>query len=84
VLPVSIIRAIALMMVAGNVSETPVNLYQTIGCNNPEDSQLHIRRRENLKCHHNSHSSPDIVEGDAIKKQGICRLCTKHWEEYMC
>jgi hypothetical protein len=30
-------------------SETSVNLYETTGCNLPEDSYFHSRRRENLK-----------------------------------
>jgi hypothetical protein len=30
-------------------SETSVKFYQTTGRNNPEDSHLHTRRRENLK-----------------------------------
>jgi hypothetical protein len=41
----------ALMMEAANTSETPVNFYQTIRHNNPEDSHLRTRRRENLKSH---------------------------------
>jgi hypothetical protein len=40
---------IALMMEAESTSETLVNFYQTARCNNPEDSHLHTRRRENLK-----------------------------------
>jgi hypothetical protein len=31
--------------------ETLVKFYQTIRCNNPEDSHLHTRRPENLKFH---------------------------------
>jgi hypothetical protein len=38
-------------MEAGSNSETTVNFYQTTRRNNPEDSHLHTRRRENLKCH---------------------------------
>jgi hypothetical protein len=41
-------RAIALMMEAARTSETSVN-YQTTRRNNPEDSHLHNRRRENPK-----------------------------------
>jgi hypothetical protein len=41
----------ALMMEAASTSETSVNLYQTTRCNNPADSHLHTRRRENLKSH---------------------------------
>jgi hypothetical protein len=40
---------IALMMEAVSTSETLVNFYQTTRRNNPEDSHLHTRRRENLK-----------------------------------
>jgi hypothetical protein len=40
--------AIALMMEAASTS---VYFYQTTRRNNPEDSQLHTRRRENLKSH---------------------------------
>jgi hypothetical protein len=32
-------------------SETSVNFYQTARSNNPEDSHIHTRRRENLKYH---------------------------------
>jgi hypothetical protein len=52
----SIIRAIALIMEAASTSETSVNFYQTTLLNNPEDSHLHIRRRENLKSHSNEPS----------------------------
>jgi hypothetical protein len=38
------------MMDAANASETSVNFYQTTRHNNPEDSHLHIHRREKLKC----------------------------------
>jgi hypothetical protein len=30
-------------------SELSVNVYQTTGCNNPEESHLYTRRHENLK-----------------------------------
>jgi hypothetical protein len=42
---------IALMMEAASTSETSVNFCQTTRRNNPEDSHLHTRRRENLKFH---------------------------------
>jgi hypothetical protein len=42
---------IALMMAVASTSETSVNVYQTTWCNNPEDSHLHTRHRENLKSH---------------------------------
>jgi hypothetical protein len=38
-------------MVALSTSETQVNLYQTARRDNPEDSHVHTRRRENLKSH---------------------------------
>jgi hypothetical protein len=41
----------ALMMEAVSTSETSANVYQTTRRNNPEDSHLHTRRRENLKSH---------------------------------
>jgi hypothetical protein len=41
--------SIALIMETASISETSVNFYQTTQRNNPEDSDLHIRRRENLK-----------------------------------
>jgi hypothetical protein len=37
------------MMEATRTSETLVNFYQTARCYNPEDSNLHTHRRENLK-----------------------------------
>jgi hypothetical protein len=37
------------MMEAASTSETPVNFYQNTRCITPEDSHLHIHRRENLK-----------------------------------
>jgi hypothetical protein len=40
---------IAVMMEATSTSETSVNFYQTTRRNNPEDSHLHNRRRENLQ-----------------------------------
>jgi hypothetical protein len=52
VLAASTIRAIALMVEAGGTSETSVNLYQSKRHNNPEDSHLHTRCRENLKSEH--------------------------------
>jgi hypothetical protein len=37
-------------MMGANTSETSVNVYHTTRRNNPEDSHLHTRRHENLKC----------------------------------
>jgi receptor-type tyrosine-protein phosphatase gamma len=39
------------MMEVARTSETSVNFYQTTWRNNPEDSHLHTRRRENMKSH---------------------------------
>jgi hypothetical protein len=36
---------------AANTSETSVNFYHTTRRNIPEDSHLHTRCHENLKCH---------------------------------
>jgi hypothetical protein len=41
--------SIALMMEAARTSETLVNIYQITRCYNPEDSNLHTHRCENLK-----------------------------------
>jgi hypothetical protein len=38
-------------MEAASTSETSVKFYQTTRRNNPEDSHLQTRRRENLKSH---------------------------------
>jgi hypothetical protein len=46
-----IIMMISLMVQAVHTSETSVRFYQTTRCNNPEDSHIHIHRRENLKLH---------------------------------
>jgi predicted secreted protein len=43
--------SIALIMQAVHTSETSVNIYLTTRQYNPEDSELHNRRRENLKSH---------------------------------
>jgi hypothetical protein len=39
------------MIEAASISETLVNFYQIARRNNPEDSHLQTRRRENLKSH---------------------------------
>jgi hypothetical protein len=51
----------ALMMEAACASETSVNFYQTTRRKNPEDSHLHTRRRENLKCQNFSYFADHIV-----------------------
>jgi hypothetical protein len=45
----SIIKA--MRSLTASTSETPENFYQTTRRNNPEDSHLHTRHRENLKSH---------------------------------
>jgi hypothetical protein len=47
----TIIRAIALMMMAASTSEMLVKFCQTTQSNNPEDSHLHNHHYENLKSH---------------------------------
>jgi hypothetical protein len=42
---------VALVVEAASTYEMLVNFYQTTRRNKPEDSQLHTRRRENLKSH---------------------------------
>jgi hypothetical protein len=42
------------MMEAARTSETLANFYQTTRCYNPEDSNLHTHRRENLKSYKSS------------------------------
>jgi hypothetical protein len=39
----------SVMMAVVSSSETSVNIYQSTGCNSPEDSHLHTLRREKLK-----------------------------------
>jgi hypothetical protein len=46
-----VISVIALKMEEASISETSVNFYQSTWWSIPEDSQLHARRRENLKSH---------------------------------
>jgi hypothetical protein len=62
--------SITLMMETVSTSETYVNLYQATRRDIPNDSQLHIRCRENLKSH-------DLHLND--KLVGIKRLF--YWEE---
>jgi hypothetical protein len=51
VAPCSLDQGGALMMEVASTYETSVNFYQTTRRNNPEESHLHTRRRENLKYH---------------------------------
>jgi hypothetical protein len=48
-------------MEAASISETSVNFYQTTWRNNPEDSHLHARRRENLITHQTSEDIIDVT-----------------------
>jgi hypothetical protein len=55
---IELLKGTALMTEAPSTSETSVNFYHTTLRNNPEDSHLHTRRRENLKlsyCYHGNH-----------------------------
>jgi hypothetical protein len=56
-------------MDAASTSETSVNFYQTTRRNNPEDSHLHTRRRENLKSYQYTSVSSCLHQG------APCVLC---------
>jgi hypothetical protein len=49
--PAVFAASIRAIWVEASTSETSVNVYQNALRNNPEDSHLHTRRRENLKSH---------------------------------
>jgi hypothetical protein len=66
---------IALMMEAARTSETSVNFYQTARRNNPEDSCLHTRRRENLK----SHNVNCLYDSVFSRLHCVC-VCACVWE----
>jgi hypothetical protein len=51
---------IALMMEAARTSETSVDIQLRTRQYIPEDSELHTRRRENLKSHTSGHSSARV------------------------
>jgi hypothetical protein len=46
-----VLQIIALMMEAARTSETSIDIQLRTRQHIPEDSELHIRRRENLKSH---------------------------------
>jgi hypothetical protein len=52
---------------AVSISETSVNIYKTTQRNNPEVSNFHTRRRENLKSHKHVHDLMKKVKG-LVKK----------------
>jgi hypothetical protein len=84
-----------LMMETASTSETSANFHQTTRRNNPEDSNLHTRRRENLKSHSDylipSKMFSDFLQGsenwgygcrwkDNIKIDVIGNECeNEHW-----
>jgi hypothetical protein len=47
-----VVSLTALMMEEVSTSEASINFYQTTRRNIPEDSHLHIRRREDLTSYH--------------------------------
>jgi hypothetical protein len=52
---------IAMIMETPSTSETSVNFYQTTRRNNPENSHIHTRRRENFKSHNVQHCSESTI-----------------------
>jgi hypothetical protein len=73
---------IALMMEAASISETSVNFYQTTRRNNPEDSYLHTRRRENLKsCFSNGYSTYKLQDEDKLSTNSGTAVNTNNWGE---
>jgi hypothetical protein len=64
------------MMEAVRTSETLVNFYQTTRCYNPEDSNLHTHRRENLKSYHKLYTPETFLnpfkaeEGERSESRG--------------
>jgi hypothetical protein len=71
----------ALMMEAASTFQTSVNFYQTTRRNNPEDSHLHIRRREKPK------SQPVLKQtslGDKIKDNEMRKACSTHGKMRTC
>jgi hypothetical protein len=58
-------------MEAARTSETLVNFYQTTRCYNPEDSNLHTHRRENLKSY--LHSFYLCIKHFEVSSKGLLR-----------
>jgi hypothetical protein len=59
------------MMEAARTSETLVNFYQTTRCYNPEDSNLHIHRRENLKSYSKRQAQSVSYDDDVLIAEAI-------------
>jgi hypothetical protein len=67
-----IIRAmIALMMEAAITSETSVEIQLRTRQYNPEDSELHTRCRENLKCHIGLHCFISYENGELLRLETV-------------
>jgi hypothetical protein len=62
------------MMEAAKTSETLVNFYQTTRCYNPEDSNLHTHRRENLRSYRVKVDLPAEVVKMFVTTQTSIRL----------
>jgi hypothetical protein len=77
-----LLAMIALMMEAGNTSETSVFFYQTTRRNNPGDSHLHTRRRENLKSQQDDWHFICRATVDPVVP--YLRICKPHffWQEF--
>jgi hypothetical protein len=69
------------MMEAASTSETLVNFYQTTRRNNPEDSHLRTRRRENLKSHGRVKVHGNITESLNGKRESFQ---ISHLEKKVC
>jgi hypothetical protein len=64
----------ALMMEAASISETLINFYKNARRNNPKDSHLHTRRRENLKSRNNHMAWPTARSRTLLKKPAVSSL----------
>jgi hypothetical protein len=65
-------------MEAARTSETLVNFYQTTRCYNPEDSNLHTHRRENLKSYYLWSSLRRRLSSGLLRRDN--HLYTRHRE----
>jgi hypothetical protein len=57
------------MTEAARASETSVDIYLTTRQYIPEDSELHTRRRENLKSHELWSPSNQTIYGEEVRKK---------------